>query len=175
MSGAVFYVAAMSEQPDGGIYRYEMRESAAPEQVGFTPVPNANYIAFSPDGKYMYTTCSVEGEGGVASFRIASDGALAPINTCAAGGRSTCYVITDPSGTFLYAANYSTGTFAEFKLDNGRIVERTQLIQHEGKGPNVARQECAHPHFTGLSPDGRYLCVIDLGIDAIKAYPIDPV
>lgn len=175
MSGAVFYVAAMSEQPDGGIYRYEMRESAAPEQVGFTPVPNANYIAFSPDGKYMYTTCSVEGEGGVASFRIASDGSLAPINTCAAGGRSTCYVITDHSGTFLYAANYSTGTFAEFKLDNGRIVERTQLIQHEGKGPNVARQECAHPHFTGLSPDGRYLCVIDLGIDAIKAYPIDPV
>ena len=70
MSGAVFYVAAMSEQPDGGIYRYEMRESAAPVQVGFTPVPNANYIAFSPDGKYMYTTCSVEDAGGVASFRI---------------------------------------------------------------------------------------------------------
>ena len=54
MSGAVFYVAAMSEQPDGGIYRYEMRESAAPVQVGFTPVPNANYIAFSPDGKYIF-------------------------------------------------------------------------------------------------------------------------
>ena len=91
-----------------------------------------------------------------------------------AEGKSTCYVIVDPSGNFLYAANYSSSSFVEFRLKEGRIVERTQLIRHEGSGPNPARQEAAHPHFTGITSDGRYLAVIDLGIDAIKCYPLDP-
>ena len=176
MSPATFYIAACSEKPDGGIYRYEMRESAAPVQTGFTRVPNANWITFSPDRRFVYTTCMVDGAGGVASFLLEKDGSLTPINTCAAGGKATCYVITDPGGNFLYAANYLTGTFAEFRLDDGRIVERTQLISHAGNplGPNSKRQEGAHPHFTGLTPDGKFLCVIDLGIDAIKVYPLDP-
>ena len=107
-------------------------------------------------------------------FRLNPDGSLTPINSMSAEGKSTCYVIVDPSGNFLYAANYSSSSFVEFRLKEGRIVERTQLIRHEGSGPNPARQEAAHPHFTGITSDGRYLAVIDLGIDAIKCYPLDP-
>ncbi len=175
MFDQVFYVAACSEKPEGGIYCYKMNGAKAPVQIGFSAMPTANYIAFSPDRKFLYSTCTVGDDGGVASFAIRPDGTLELINTCAAAGLSTCYVITDPSGGFLYAANYSSGNFAEFKLDNGRIVERTQVVQHSGKGPNEARQDGPHTHFCGLTPDGKYLCVIDLGIDAVMVYPIDPV
>lgn len=174
MPGTLFYVAAKSPEPDGGIYRYEMRESAAPKQVGFNQLENATYFAFSPDRKYFFSTCTIDGIGGVASFRLNPDGSLTPINSMSAEGQSTCYVIVAPSGNFLYAANYSSSSFVEFRLKEGRIVERTQLIRHEGSGPNPARQEAAHPHFTGITSDGRYLAVIDLGIDAIKCYPLDP-
>ncbi len=171
---AMFYVAACTDKPEGGIYRYEMRQSAAPQQVGFTALPDANYLSFSPDGKYMYSTCSAGKDGGVAAFAIDADGALTLLNTCAAGGLSTCYVITDSSGKWLYAANYRGPSVSEFRLEKGRIAERTQVVRHEGSGPNLPRQDAAHPHFTGLTPDGRYLLVVDLGIDAIMAYPIDP-
>lgn len=174
MAKEIFYVASASEGADGGIYVFKMNVNGVPEQVGFAAMPRANYIAFSPDRKYLYSTCTIGDQGGVASFAIKEDGMLEPINTCEAGGQSTCYVITDPSGKFLYAANYRSGNFAEFLLENGKIVKRTQLIQHRGSGPNKARQEAAHPHYTGLTPDGKYLCVIDLGIDAIKVYPLDP-
>ncbi len=175
MVNGIFYVASASEGADGGIYVFKVNEKEAPKQVGFVAMPRTNYIAFSPDRKYVYSTCSIGDLGGVASFAVQKDGTLEPINTCEAGGASTCYVITDPSGKFLYAANYRSGNFAEFALENGKIVKRTQLIQHSGSGPNLPRQEAAHPHFTGLTPDGKYLCVIDLGIDAIKVYPLDPV
>ena len=65
MPGTLFYVAAKSPEPDGGIYRYEMRESAAPKQVGFNRLENANYFAFSPDRKYFFSTCTIDGIGGV--------------------------------------------------------------------------------------------------------------
>ena len=125
MPGTLFYVAAKSPEPDGGIYRYEMRESAAPKQVGFNRLENANYFAFSPDRKYFFSTCTIDGIGGVASFRLNPDGSLTPINSMSAEGQSTCYVIVAPSGNFLYAANYSSSSFVEFRLKEGRIVERT--------------------------------------------------
>ena len=81
MPGTLFYVAAKSPEPDGGIYRYEMRESAAPKQVGFNRLENANYFEFSPDRKYFFSTCTIDGIGGVASFRLNPDGSLTPINS----------------------------------------------------------------------------------------------
>ena len=170
-----FYIAAMSEKPEGGIYRYRMRENAVPEQVGFTPMPGVNYLAFSPDRKFMFSTCIIDGQGGVASYAVGEDGALTFLSSMASGGKSACYVISDPAGEFLYCANYSTGDFSEFRLDgDGRIVERTQLVRHEGRGPNVSRQEGPHTHFTNMTPDGKYLVVIDLGVDALYAYRLAP-
>ena len=169
-----FYVAAMSDRPDGGIYRYEMREKAVPAQVGFTPMPNVNYLAFSPRRKDLPSPCAVAGNAGVASFAVGADGSLTFLSSMTSGGKSACYVITDPGGKFLYCANYSTGDFAEFRLENGRIVAQTKLVRHEGRGPNAERQEGPHTHFTNMTPDGKYLIVIDLGVDAVFTYRIDP-
>ena len=82
-----FYIAAMSEKPEGGIYRYRMRENAAPEQVGFTPMPGVNYLAFSPDRKFMFSTCIIDGQGGVASYAVGEDGALTFLSSMASGGK----------------------------------------------------------------------------------------
>ncbi len=171
-----FYIAAMSpDKPEGGIYRYEMRENAPPKQLGFTPMTSVNYLAFSPDRKFMYSTCSVNGEAGVASFAVGADGSLTFLSSMVSGGKAACYVITDPTGKFLYCANYLTGDFSEFRVENGKIVEKTQQVRHSGKGPNAARQEGPHTHFTSITPDGKFLIVIDLGIDSVFTYPLDPV
>ncbi|MDR0933302.1 MAG: lactonase family protein [Victivallales bacterium] len=169
-----FYIAAMSDTPEGGIYRYEMRENAAPKQVGFTPMANVNYLAFSPDRKFLYSTCTVDGQDGVAAFAIGEDGELTFIGSMASGGKSACYVVTDPSGQFLYCANYRTGNLTEFRLEEGKIAMATQTVYHKGKGPHEVRQEGPHTHFSDLTPDGKFMVVIDLGIDSVFTYPIDP-
>ncbi|NCC68895.1 MAG: lactonase family protein, partial [Clostridia bacterium] len=39
-----------------------------------------------------------------------------------------------------------------------------------GKGPDPKRQDKAHAHCAEVTPDGKHLCVADLGIDRTKVY-----
>ncbi len=169
-----FYLCACSEKEDGGIHLFRETGKGVPEKLAFSPLANTNYLAFSPDRNYLYATCSVAGEGGVAAFRIKEDKSLEFLNKMSAGGKASCYVICSPDGKFLYCANYSSGNIAEFALKDGAVVERTKVIQHVGQGPNQPRQDMAHTHFVNITPDGKYLCVVDLGIDTVKFYPLSP-
>ncbi|MGI6086832.1 MAG: lactonase family protein [Kiritimatiellia bacterium] len=171
-----FYIAAMSLNPDGGIYRFGLTADGVPEQREFTPLLNASYLAFSSDRRFFYATCAVaEGTGGCAAFKLEPSGSLVFLNQMPADGPASCHLTVAPSGKFLYCANYHSSSLAEFALaDDGSIAERLKIIRHTGKGPHPERQTVPHPHFTLFTPDGRYLCVVDLGLDAIMLYPFDP-
>lgn len=171
----LFYLCACSSNAQGGIYLYSINESGALAQLGFTPLAECNFICFSPDRKYMYaTTNPTETGGAAAAYRILPDGTLEYLNTVSSQGKAACYLTCSPDGRFLYCANYVTGNVAEFSIaEDGSLKELTQLIQHTGSGPRKDRQECAHTHCTVVTPDGKYLCVNDLGIDKIMVYPLN--
>lgn len=168
-----FYIAASANSPQGGIYRYVM-DQGRPRQLGFNQLNSANYLAFSPDRKFLFSTCAVEDGGGAAAYTINTDNSLTFINSLGGKGLNGCYLCTDPGGNFLFTANYSGGSISEYALENGALKALTQVIQHEGRGPNEKRQEGPHPHYAQMTPDGKYLCIVDLGIDAVKCYPVDP-
>ena len=173
---SIFYIVACAAALDGGIYRYQMMEDGSVRQLGFNQLDNANWISFSPDRRFLYSTCTVGDSSGVAAYKVGADGALTELNRMSAAGKAGCYVITDPSGKFLFCANYSSGSVSVFALNgDGSIRERLRNIQHTGKGPNQPRQDGPHTHFTNITPDGKYLIVIDLGIDAVRLYPFVPV
>ena len=121
----------------------------------------------------MYATCgNGEETPGCAAFRINDDGSLAFLNQLSSEGKAPCYTVVSADGKFLYCANYLSGSVTEFRLaDDGSIAERAQVITHTGKGPNQPRQDGPHTHFAEFTPDGKFLIVIDLGIDAVKLYP----
>jgi len=170
-----FYITAWSkEDPAGGILTYTL-EGKKLEQHGFSPLAMAGYLCFSPDGKRLYATGAREGAEGVAAFALLPDGKLEFLNFCPSQGKSTCHCAVSPDGGFLYTANYSSSSFSEFALDGtGRIGELTQVVTHTGTGPVTNRQECAHPHFVSVTPDGRFLAVTDLGNDTLFCYPYVP-
>ncbi len=169
-----FFAAAQAMTEDGGIYRFGINSEGRAEQGGFAPLPGCNYLVFSPDRKIIYATCIIGDAGGVAAFRINEDLSLTELNRMPSGGKSTCHLTTDKDGEFLFCANYSSGSFSEFRLaKDGSIAERTRVICHHGHGVNPVRQECAHVHQTMLTPDKKYLCVTDLGVDKVFVYPLD--
>ncbi len=175
MSEQGFYLVAQSLEADGGVRHYRIAASGRPEEAGFTAVPRCNFLNWSIDRRTVYASCVTGGKGGVTALRVGPDGALSELNTLSADGMATCYTVAAPGGKFIYAANYSSSTFAEFALRaDGSLDRLTRLVGHEGRGVNPQRQEKAHPHFTNFTPDGRYLIVIDLGIDSVKCYPFDP-
>ncbi|MBR2873839.1 MAG: lactonase family protein [Lentisphaeria bacterium] len=172
---ATFYLTAWSkDSPQGGIYTYDIIEGRL-EEAGFLPLLTAGYLCFSSDGRHLYATGSRNGEEGVAACAVNSDGTLTYLNFMPSQDKSFCHNCAAPGGKFLYAANYSSGNVAEFTLaSDGRIAGRNKVIAHTGSGPVATRQESAHPHFVGITPDNAFLSVADLGIDKIVCYPFDP-
>jgi len=171
-----FYVASWSREGKGGVLCCELLPSGAVEVKQIAPLDQAGYLAWSPDRKHLYATCGCSEESdGIAAFAVAGNGDLTLENILPSGGISTCHLAVSANGKRLYCANYSSGNFAEFQLDEaGSLLARTRLVAHSGHGPNRERQEGPHTHFTAFTPDGRYVVVVDLGIDALKCYPFDP-
>ncbi|MFC0337376.1 lactonase family protein [Kushneria avicenniae] len=141
-----------------GIYVFRMD----PVQGGLTPVQtmaaeNPSFLALSPDRRYLYSVNELGPDadgnplGRVSAYRIAPDsGELTFINTRLTGGTWTCHCSVHPSGRYLFAANYGTGSFSVFPLgDNGEILEMSDLVESppNGQGPDGVRQEGAHAHM----------------------------
>ena len=172
----IFYLSSWSkDSPQGGIYTYRLQNGEL-ELLGFAPLLMAGYLCFSPGSDILYATGSVGAEEGVAAFAVNEDASLTYLNFFPSAGKSTCHNCAAPGGRFLYTANYSSGDLTEFTLaSDGTLSGRGKVVAHTGSGPVKERQECAHPHFVSITPDGAFLAVADLGIDKIVSYPFDPL
>jgi 6-phosphogluconolactonase len=137
-----------------------------------------NSLAWSRNRQILYATCQVNPIGVVAAIRASAD-QFELINSVPSGAQTALQSDVNLAGTFLYVANYGVNgdsALVEFPLaPDGSILPASKVIRHSGSGPVAERQQGPHVHCATVSPDGRYVCVTDLGIDAIKAYPIDPV
>ncbi|MGM7666824.1 lactonase family protein [Microbacterium sp. A93] len=90
----------------------------------------------------------------------------------ATGGSETCHADLNPSGTWLAAASYGSGTLTVVPvLADGRLGQPVAATAPGGSGPVSARQQEPHLHFVLFLDDDRLL-VTDLGADRILEYSI---
>jgi 6-phosphogluconolactonase len=173
---ASFYLASLSEKDDGGVYKFSIADKSV-TQTGFVSLRDLNYIIFSPNRQLIYATCQHQPIGSISALRISGD-SLEPVNSVESGANCPCYASVNASGTFLYAANYGENgdaALSEFPLGpDGSLLPLSKLIRHPpGSGPVADRQDGPHVHCACVTPDSRYVVAVDLGIDALKCYPID--
>ncbi len=140
-------------------------------------ISSPGFVARHPNGKLLYSVCGLpDGKGpGVAAFKISDDGkSLSLLNTQPIGDGGACHLTVDATGKCLFTAQYGGGSVAVFPLAaDGTIKSRSMLVEHEGSGPNKARQTKPHPHWAGVDPTNRFLLVPDLGMDRVMIYRID--
>jgi 6-phosphogluconolactonase len=137
--------------------------------------PNPSFLAFHPDGKHFYAVNEVE-NGAVTALSIDREtGAVTAQNqVVTGGGADPCYCAVDKTGSYLLVAHYTGGAVAVIPiLDDGRVGEPTQIVKHEGAGPNEERQASAHPHCIRPGPQNRFVYVPDLGTDRVVIYEFD--
>jgi 6-phosphogluconolactonase len=178
MSQITVYVGSYSAESGEGIYRFVFDDttgelSACADSVcAFNP----SYLAFHEEKRILYAVLET-GEfhgakgGGVAAYKVGSDGTLHLLNERPTGGLDPCFLAVNQSGSLLAAANYSSGSLSVFPLGQQGEIESCLLVEaHTGSGPDKERQEMPHVHFADFTPDGKYICAVDLGIDAVKFY-----
>jgi 6-phosphogluconolactonase len=139
---------------------------------------NPSFLAVHPNRKFLYAVNEVsnfEGKqaGSVSAFAMdTATGQLKLLNTVSSRGDGPCHLALDPSGKWLFAANYG-GSVAEYPVhDDGTLGEASAFVQHVGSSVNRQRQSGPHAHSTVLSPDGRSVYVADLGLDQILSYRV---
>lgn len=149
------YVA--SHDPAGGILRFCLSDSGKLTLVDRYPLDRPAYLCREGDRLYALLREPFMMHSGVATFEILPDGALKQMDGILPTHGAVAAHILAWRGR-LYAANYLTGT---------TVCMPDTIVCHPGSSVDPARQSCSHPHCLTPTPDGKYLCINDLGTDCI--------
>ena len=146
---------------------------------GSLPVANATYIAVNRARTRLYTSLAdPKGEkgknGGVAVYALDPSGrAPAHLETLMTGHPAPCHLSLSPDEKKLVFAEYGRGTagWVDLKAD-GTFAKETLMgiVSEDPTGPNKPRQDRPHCHCARVTPDGKYICIVDLGTDRVKIY-----
>ncbi|MGN0852285.1 MAG: lactonase family protein [Kiritimatiellia bacterium] len=178
---SVGYVGASSGGKPGALHVVEVdNETGAVAVKGELPLADTTYIALNRARTRLYTTCSSRefggkgANGGVAVYELDAAGLPTRRLDAVATTRGTpCHLSISGDERRLVFAEYGTGTAGwvalaadgTFVRDSLGVVESTDAV-----GPNAARQDRPHCHCARTTPDGKYVCVVDLGTDRVKIY-----
>jgi 6-phosphogluconolactonase len=137
--------------------------------------PDPNFLALSPDGRFLYAALGPAKNDAVAAYAIRPEGTLREIDRQPAQGSGICYVSLDKTGRFAFIANYSSGNIACFRLgaDGSVVGPATDTAVFHGSGPNPKRQARAYAHSIYASPDNAFIYACDLGSDRVWIFRFD--
>lgn len=159
-----------------GIYRAEFDAQSGQ----FTPAQLAarsqspGFLALHPGGKLLYAVDGDRAGPGVEAYAIDTSGALTRVHKQVTGDGQAAHIAVHPSAQFLLTAQYGNASVALFPLDAQGLPGSPSVHRHSGGSKVVEkRQDSAHPHWCGFSPDGRFALVPDLGLDGVVIYSVD--
>ncbi len=180
----LFYVGTYTEEgsKSKGIYAYRFdADTGQITSLGLAAeTTNPSFVVLHPNGRFLYAVNEVQNykgpnSGGVGAFSIDKEtGKLTFLNEVPSRGADPCYITVDKTGKYVLVANYTGGSLAVFPvLEDGKLGEASDFLQHTGHGTNPERQEKAHAHSIDLSPDNRFAMADDLGLDELFVYKFD--
>lgn len=167
----VAYVGSYTHGVSKGIKVYDVDvEKGTLTERNEVEVSNSSHTAVSKNGKYLY---SIEDEG-VAVFERDKDGDLARMNSVDIDGMRGCYLATDVDGKYLYVAGYHDGKVTVVHTHrDGSLGSLMDGVFHKGLGSVAERNFRPHVNCVRPTPDNKYLCAVDNGIDQVKIYRIN--
>lgn len=176
------YVGTYSTRGSEGIYAFAFDRQTA-QLRPLTPTKNAkspSFLRLHPSGRFLYSANEAKDSGGPGTGSVSAyavdrgTGALRPLNEQPSGGQNPCHISIDQTGKFAFVSNYG-GSLSVLPINaNGTLGAAVDRIQPTGSGPNKSRQESPHVHSAIVSPDNRFVYVMDLGTDQVYCYALDP-
>ena len=89
-------------------------------------------------------------------------------------GMRGCHLSTDKEGKYLYVAGYHDGKVTVVHTHrDGRLGSVMDGVFHRGLGSVAERNFRPHVSCVRPTPDGKYLCAVDNGIDQMKIYRVN--
>jgi len=178
----VYFGTSATDDAHRGLYVASLNQATGTLSMALraTDKSNSVFVAFSPDHRHLYSLAEVARAGHRPSEAIETyaidmpTGFLTSIGERIVDGSEACHISVDPSGTCILTANYDAHYVEVFPvLADFTAGPRSCLVRHSGSGPDISRQEYAHPHSINVDPSGRFAIVADLGLDRVYVYRLD--
>ena len=186
--------ATSASRNTGGIYSYHVNQSDGSLTAirALTNIASPNYLVIHPNKKYMYAVNSIANFAGTPNGSVTAlsidggTGDLRIMNVVNAQGGGTTHVSVDPTGKWVFVANYGGSNAAVLPImADGSLGNATDVAVISGPlGPRIAADgppgsfadsghDSPHPHMAQTDPDGNFVFVSDLGTDRIYIYKFD--
>lgn len=163
------YIGTYTDAISRGIYRFAFYKGDL-RLLGCIEETNPSYVIVQ--GDMLYSVRETR-DGSIVSYQLQKDGIHTLVGQQKCLGDAPCHLHLD--GAYLYASNYSSGSLAQFSLDEQlRVKEPPTLFSHVGHSVHPSRQAGPHVHFSATTPDGQFLAVCDLGLDQVVFYRRTP-
>ena len=168
----VAYVGTYTHENSVGIHIYDVDvDGGSLKERKVVPINNPSDLVVSKDHNYLYSIA----DEGVESFKIEKDGDLTPINKQWIGGMRGCYVEVDDRNRYLFVGGHHDGRVSMMHLEkDGSIGAIADGVFHKGMGRSIAQRNfIPHVDCVKLTPDQKFLCAVDNGLDQVKIYRVD--
>lgn len=166
-AGLAYVGSFTSSSPAGKGLQVAAHDAATGEirpQSVVDGVPDASFLALSPDGRVLYTT-NEQQQGAVTALSLADPARPRVLGSVPTGGAGPTHLSVHPAGHLL-VANYTDGTVSAHPLQpDGAIGPASSVVRHEAAEP--------HAHQVLPAPAGRLVTAVDLGADAVFVYSLD--
>ena len=155
-----------------GIYSISQNSETGALVMGETvaEIINPSFVKTSPDKKFLYAVSELgprdAASGFIHSFRINPDNTLVETGKISTEGFAPCYIAEDPSGKFVFVANYVGGVVMMYNKKDDGSLKKIQKITLEDP-------ENSHPHSVTISADNRHVYIADLGRDRIYIFDLN--
>lgn len=167
-------IGTCSVRGSRGIYVLSVDPGAkAIQTLSAAPAVNSGFLALDAAGTHIYTTYEnmVFGgaaSGGVGAYTLGPTGKTALLNTAPAAGQLPCHISLSPRGDEAYVSSYLNGWLGVHKIAaDGAIAPPHHVIRHRPMAGIEPSIHCAMP-----TPDGRFLCVVDVKLHQIVFYEL---
>lgn len=176
------WIGAYCEPDEVGITKLQLDATTGQltKTAEFTGIANPSFLTTDTKGRYLHVVSEVmEADGNptgeLVTFELpdASSKTLREAVSHHTLGGAPCFVMLDGTEKFIAVSNYMGPSVTVYPVSEEGIPGPASVrFRHTGSGPNLDRQEMAHPHSTVFSSDGQFLFVPDLGLDKIMVYKL---
>lgn len=168
----VAYVGTYTHENSVGIHIYDLDvDNAAMKERKVVEINNPSDLVVSKNKKFLYSIA----DEGVEAFKILPDGDLESINRAGIGGMRGCYVEVDDENRYLFVGGHHDGRVSMLHInEDGSLGDIADGIFHKGMGRSIAQRNfIPHVDCVKLTPDQKFLCAVDNGLDHVKVYRVD--
>ena len=133
-------------------------------------VNNSSHMRLSRDRKLLYSLS----DEGIVTFKILPDGDLEYMSTADIRGMRGRHLELSMDGRFFFVAGYHDGKLTVLKRKkDGSAGAITDFFYDKGSGSIADRNFQPHLSCVRLTPDQKYLCVANRGVDQIRIFRFD--